>query len=210
MHVLAAHMPHQILHFEGGGDHRDLPRVELAMWVVVQPSHRQRASSGDRRMPDTARQPSIMTIGFTIVCCERTPFPVEFGLVEPGRNRKNRMALLEAGRAMNRAFSVRELHTAARDAAPRLALTTAYRTIDRWREEGWPRKRARAAVRPSTCCAPRRAPPSRRLRRLRRHRAARGLRARAGPRVGSHRRLRPARRGAGLAACAVPGLCRGR
>jgi len=42
--------------------------------------------------------------------------------VEPGRNRKNRMALLEAGRSMNRAFSVRELHTAARDAAPRLGL----------------------------------------------------------------------------------------
>ena len=47
------------------------------------------------------------------------------------------MALLEAGRAMNRAFSVRELHTAARDAAPRLGLTTAYRTMERWREEGW-------------------------------------------------------------------------
>jgi len=57
--------------------------------------------------------------------------------VEPGRNRKNRMALLEAGRSMNRAFSVRELHTAARDAAPRLGLTTAYRTMERWREEGW-------------------------------------------------------------------------
>ena len=37
----------------------------------------------------------------------------------------------------NRAFSVRELHTAARDAAPRLGLTTAYRTMERWREEGF-------------------------------------------------------------------------
>jgi Fur family ferric uptake transcriptional regulator len=57
--------------------------------------------------------------------------------VEPGRNRKNRLALLEAGRAMDRAFSVRELHTAAQRTVPKLGLTTAYRAVERWREEGW-------------------------------------------------------------------------
>ena len=57
--------------------------------------------------------------------------------MEPGRNRRNRIALLEAGRSMGRAFSVRELHTSALGAAPRLGLTTAYRTVERWREEGW-------------------------------------------------------------------------
>jgi Fur family transcriptional regulator, ferric uptake regulator len=56
---------------------------------------------------------------------------------QPGRNRRNRIALLDAGRGLNRAFSVRELHAAAREAAPRLGLTTAYRTVERWREEGW-------------------------------------------------------------------------
>jgi len=53
-----------------------------------------------------------------------------------GRNRRNRMALLEAGRSMGRAFSVRELHAAAQSAVPRLGLTTAYRAVERWREEG--------------------------------------------------------------------------
>jgi Fur family ferric uptake transcriptional regulator len=57
--------------------------------------------------------------------------------MEPGRNRRNRLALLEAGRAMGRAFSVRELHTAAQRSLPNLGLTTAYRAVDRWREEGW-------------------------------------------------------------------------
>jgi Fur family ferric uptake transcriptional regulator len=57
--------------------------------------------------------------------------------MEPGRNRRTRMALLDAGRAMGRAFSVRELHTAAKQAEPKLGLTTAYRTVERWREEGW-------------------------------------------------------------------------
>ena len=33
--------------------------------------------------------------------------------MEPGRNHRNRAALLEAGRTMGRAFSVRELHAAA-------------------------------------------------------------------------------------------------
>jgi Fur family ferric uptake transcriptional regulator len=55
---------------------------------------------------------------------------------EIGRNRRNRLALLEAGRSLGRAFSVRELHAAARPAAPKLGLTTAYRAVDRWREEG--------------------------------------------------------------------------
>jgi Fur family ferric uptake transcriptional regulator len=57
--------------------------------------------------------------------------------MEPGRNRRNRLALLEAGRSMDRAFSARELHTEARRAVPGLGLTTAYRAIERWREEGW-------------------------------------------------------------------------
>jgi Fur family ferric uptake transcriptional regulator len=56
--------------------------------------------------------------------------------VELGRNRHNRAVLLEAGRQMGRAFSVRELHAAARRAAPRLGLTTAYRAVERWRREG--------------------------------------------------------------------------
>jgi len=57
--------------------------------------------------------------------------------MEGGRNRRTRMALLDAGRSMGRAFSVRELHDAARQTEPKLGLTTAYRTVDRWREEGW-------------------------------------------------------------------------
>jgi Fur family ferric uptake transcriptional regulator len=57
--------------------------------------------------------------------------------MEMGRNRRNQLALLEAGRAMGRAFSVRELHTSAQQAVPKLGLTTAYRAVERWREEGW-------------------------------------------------------------------------
>src|SRR6266536_6357583 len=57
--------------------------------------------------------------------------------VETGRNRRNRLVLLDAGRGMGRAFSVRELHAAARRAAPRLGLTTAYRAVERWRREGF-------------------------------------------------------------------------
>ena len=56
---------------------------------------------------------------------------------EMGRNRKNRAALLQAGRAMGRAFTVRELHDAALKDQPKLGLTTAYRAGDRWREEGF-------------------------------------------------------------------------
>lgn len=57
--------------------------------------------------------------------------------MEMGRNRRNQLALLEAGRAMGRAFSVRELHTAAQQTVPKLGLTTAYRAVERWRAEGW-------------------------------------------------------------------------
>lgn len=57
--------------------------------------------------------------------------------MEPGRNHRTRTALLEAGLAMGRAFSVRELHAAALAAAPRLGLTTAYRAVERWRETGF-------------------------------------------------------------------------
>src|SRR5947208_12733947 len=57
--------------------------------------------------------------------------------MEIGRNRHNRLALLEAGRSLDRAFSVRELHNAARAAAPKLGLTTAYRAVERWRDEGF-------------------------------------------------------------------------
>ena len=56
---------------------------------------------------------------------------------ELGRNRRNRAALLRAGRAMGRAFTVRELHDAARGDQPSLGLTTAYRAVERWREEGF-------------------------------------------------------------------------
>ena len=56
--------------------------------------------------------------------------------VELGRNRKNREALLDAGRAIGRAFSVRELHQVARRDQPRIGLTTAYRAIERWRVQG--------------------------------------------------------------------------
>ncbi len=57
--------------------------------------------------------------------------------MEMGRNRHNRLVLLDAGRSMDRAFSVRELHAAARTAAPKLGLTTAYRAVERWRDEGF-------------------------------------------------------------------------
>ncbi len=56
---------------------------------------------------------------------------------ELGRNRRNRAALLRAGREMGRAFSVRELHDAARGDQPSIGLTTAYRAVDRWRDEGF-------------------------------------------------------------------------
>ena len=56
---------------------------------------------------------------------------------ELGRNRKNRAVLLRAGREMGRAFTVAELHRSAREAQPTLGLTTAYRAVDRWREEGF-------------------------------------------------------------------------
>ncbi len=56
--------------------------------------------------------------------------------MEQGRNRRNRTALLEAGRSMGHAFSARELHETARRNQPRLGLTTAYRAIERWRDEG--------------------------------------------------------------------------
>ncbi len=58
------------------------------------------------------------------------------GGVDPGRNRRNREALLEAGRSIGHAFSARELHAAARHDRPRIGLTTAYRAIERWRDEG--------------------------------------------------------------------------
>jgi Fur family transcriptional regulator, ferric uptake regulator len=58
------------------------------------------------------------------------------GGVDPGRNRRNREALLEAGRSIGHAFSARELHAAARHDQPRIGLTTAYRAIERWRDEG--------------------------------------------------------------------------
>jgi Fur family transcriptional regulator, ferric uptake regulator len=56
--------------------------------------------------------------------------------MEPGRNRRNREALLDAGRSIGHAFSARELHERARRDQPRLGLTTAYRAIERWRGEG--------------------------------------------------------------------------
>jgi Fur family transcriptional regulator, ferric uptake regulator len=56
--------------------------------------------------------------------------------VEEGRNRANRDALLAAGRAFDRAFSVRELHRDAAKRRPGIGLTTAYRAVERWRRDG--------------------------------------------------------------------------
>ncbi len=56
--------------------------------------------------------------------------------MEEGRNRRNREALLEAGRSISHAFSVRELHQAARERQPKLGLSTAYRAVERWRDQG--------------------------------------------------------------------------
>ena len=95
---------------------------------------------------------------------------------------------------MGRAFSVRELHTAALPQAPRLGLTTAYRAVERWREEGFVEH---AGTRDGeavfvlcgaaghhhhlVCIA------------VRRDLDARGLRARARPRGERRRRVRAAR-----------------
>jgi Fe2+ or Zn2+ uptake regulation protein len=54
-----------------------------------------------------------------------------------GRNRRNRAVLLRAGREMDRAFTVAELHQAAREEQPSMGLTTVYRAVERWREEGF-------------------------------------------------------------------------
>jgi Fur family ferric uptake transcriptional regulator len=56
--------------------------------------------------------------------------------VDKGRNLRNREALLEAAGSIDHAFSARELHAAARELQPALGLSTAYRAIDRWREQG--------------------------------------------------------------------------
>ena len=56
--------------------------------------------------------------------------------VDTGRNRRNREALLDAGRSIGHAFGVRELHETARRDQPRIGLTTAYRAIERWRDDG--------------------------------------------------------------------------
>jgi Fur family ferric uptake transcriptional regulator len=62
------------------------------------------------------------------------------GLVYPeamdhGRNRRNREALLDAARSIDHAFSARELHQAAKKLQPALGLSTAYRALERWRED---------------------------------------------------------------------------
>jgi len=56
--------------------------------------------------------------------------------MDTGRNRRNREALLAAGRSLDHAFSVRELHAAARTRQPAIGLTTAYRAVERWRRDG--------------------------------------------------------------------------
>ncbi|MGZ4430153.1 MAG: Fur family transcriptional regulator [Gaiellales bacterium] len=56
--------------------------------------------------------------------------------MDTGRNRRNRDALIKAGHSLDRAFSVRELHTAARQRQPTIGLTTAYRAVERWRHDG--------------------------------------------------------------------------
>ncbi len=56
--------------------------------------------------------------------------------MEQGRNRRNQQALLDAASAMGYAFSVRELHEAARSQRPGIGLTTAYRAVERWQRDG--------------------------------------------------------------------------
>jgi len=56
--------------------------------------------------------------------------------VEQGRNRQNQQALLAAASAMGYAFSVRELHEAARSQRAGIGLTTAYRAVERWQRDG--------------------------------------------------------------------------
>jgi Fur family ferric uptake transcriptional regulator len=58
------------------------------------------------------------------------------GAIDKGRNLRNREALLEAAGSIDHAFSARELHTAARTLQPSLGLSTAYRALERWREDG--------------------------------------------------------------------------
>ena len=84
-------------------------------------------------------------------------------------------ALLQAGRAMGRAFTVRELHDAAAKDQPKLGLTTAYRAVERWREEGFAEEAGQPRrTRPPSCfCTVVESPPPCRLRRLRRDRHAR-------------------------------------
>lgn len=54
----------------------------------------------------------------------------------PGRNHRVRDALETAAEALApRAFTVRELHETARASESRLSLATAYRAVERWREE---------------------------------------------------------------------------
>lgn len=56
--------------------------------------------------------------------------------MEKGRNLRNREALLEAAGSIDHAFSARELYESARRLQPSLGLSTAYRAIDRWHEQG--------------------------------------------------------------------------
>lgn len=56
--------------------------------------------------------------------------------MEHGRNRRNREALLAAAGSIGHAFSVGELHRAALRQRPGIGLTTAYRTVERWRRDG--------------------------------------------------------------------------
>ena len=50
--------------------------------------------------------------------------------------RANQDALRTAARDLGRAFTVRELHEAARHRRAALGLTTAYRAVERWRRQG--------------------------------------------------------------------------
>ena len=122
-----------------------------------------------------------------------------------GRNRRNREALLEAGRSIDHAFSVRELHEAARRDQPRIGLTTAYRgdraLARRGPGRGGRHPRRRGGVRD---VRRRRPPPPPGLRRVRRGRrpstAARSCRcARRPSRSGSSSPTAPSQ--------SLPGRC---
>jgi Fur family transcriptional regulator, ferric uptake regulator len=56
--------------------------------------------------------------------------------MDKGRNRRTRQLLLDTASSMSHAFSAQQLHDAAKKRQPGLGLSTAYRTLERWRQDG--------------------------------------------------------------------------